>query len=147
MGQRKMNAEEDRSYLAWAKRHVGRLPLCLRCSGMRPRPLAPLMAAALQCDGPAASGATWHHESIAQLIAERWGCSPDHVQPTMGTSGANFLVLATLLGGGGELLCERPCYDPLWHIDRQPKGTSGSRSPEAVFRGFLTCPPFWGTTE
>ncbi len=111
-----MSVEASGSYLAWAKAHVGRLPLCLRSSGMAPRPLAPLMASALKGDGPAGRGAAWHHESIAQQIAARWGCPPDHVQPTMGTSGANFLVLATLLGQDGELLCETPCYDPLWRI-------------------------------
>jgi hypothetical protein len=46
-------------------------------------------------------------------VAVRYGVQPTQVATATGTSGANFLVFATLLRPGDDVLVERPAYDPL----------------------------------
>jgi aspartate/methionine/tyrosine aminotransferase len=50
---------------------------------------------------------------LLEAIAARYGVAPEQVVTAPGTSGANFLALAALLGAGDEVLVERPTYEPL----------------------------------
>jgi aspartate/methionine/tyrosine aminotransferase len=50
---------------------------------------------------------------LVEAIAARYAVEPTCVATANGTSGANFLVYAALLGPGDDVLIERPGYDPL----------------------------------
>lgn len=50
---------------------------------------------------------------LLEAIAARYGVGPEQVVASEGTSGANFLALATLLEPGDEVLVEMPTYEPL----------------------------------
>jgi aspartate/methionine/tyrosine aminotransferase len=50
---------------------------------------------------------------LREAIAARYGVTPQHVVAADGTSMANFLALASLVGPGDEVLIERPTYEPL----------------------------------
>ncbi len=50
---------------------------------------------------------------LVEAIAARYGVVPAQVTTAQGTSGANFLVCAALVGPGDDVLVERPGYDPL----------------------------------
>jgi aspartate/methionine/tyrosine aminotransferase len=50
---------------------------------------------------------------LRQAIARRYGVSPDCVVTANGTSMANFLAMATLIGPGDEVIFELPTYDPM----------------------------------
>jgi len=53
------------------------------------------------------------YRPLMDAIAARYRVDPDRVTHAGGTSGANFLVYAALLGPGDDILVERPGYDPL----------------------------------
>ncbi len=111
-----MSQPSDLPYLSWARAHAGRQRLCMRGSGMPSRPLpSPLPTLA---SPPPGQDDLWHERQVAAAVAHRAGVEPEEVFVTLGASGANAAVLATLLQAGssepGELLCERPSYDPLW---------------------------------
>src|ERR671912_1203827 len=53
------------------------------------------------------------YEPLLEAIARQYGVRPSQVTTAQGTSGANFLVYAALLGHGDDILVERPGYDPL----------------------------------
>jgi aspartate/methionine/tyrosine aminotransferase len=103
-------------YLDWARANAGRTRLCLRGSGVANRPLpCPLPPLPQRPAGPFDD--LWHQAAVARAIGLRYGAGPEQVFVALGTSGANRAVLEVLLGGGeepGELICERPAYDPLW---------------------------------
>jgi len=111
-----MNAPSDTPYLSWARANAGTTRLCLRGSGMPSRalpvPLPPLRRP------PAGQDDLWHERRVGEAVAQRYGVQPEEVFVALGTSGANTAVLTSLLasraGEPGELLCERPAYDPLW---------------------------------
>jgi aspartate/methionine/tyrosine aminotransferase len=113
-----MTADPIGSYLRWARDNAGRQRLCLRGSGMPgralPSPLPPLP------QQPAGHhDDLWLEGQVARAVAGDAGIGPERVFVTLGTSGANLAVLRALLAtpgdrSPGELLCERPCYDPLW---------------------------------
>ncbi len=50
---------------------------------------------------------------LLEAIAARYGVRPGQVTTAQGTSGANFLVYAALVGPGDDVLVESPGYDPL----------------------------------
>jgi aspartate/methionine/tyrosine aminotransferase len=50
---------------------------------------------------------------LKTAIASLYGAAPDRVVHAIGTSGANFLVIAAYAGHGDDVLMERPGYDPL----------------------------------
>ena len=50
---------------------------------------------------------------LLDAIAARYGVRPTQVTTAQGTSGANFLVCAALLGPDDDVLVEAPGYDPL----------------------------------
>ncbi|MFH1467746.1 MAG: pyridoxal phosphate-dependent aminotransferase [Pseudomonadota bacterium] len=106
-----MSTHVEPPYLAWARAYAGQQPLCLRGSGVPGRPLAPWLGAA---ESLATAPECWHERAFVAAIALREGAHQAQVFPTLGTSGANAALLALLFERGGELLCERPTYDPLW---------------------------------
>ena len=50
---------------------------------------------------------------VLEAIAAHYGVGVDRVVSANGCSGANFLVVAALVGAGDDVLIERPAYDPL----------------------------------
>jgi aspartate/methionine/tyrosine aminotransferase len=50
---------------------------------------------------------------LRRAIAERYGVAPEMVVAANGTSMANFLAMATLIGPGDEVFFERPAYEPM----------------------------------
>ena len=50
---------------------------------------------------------------LLEAIGRRYGVAPEQVVTAQGTSGANFLALATLVEPGDEVLVERPTYEPI----------------------------------
>lgn len=97
-------------YMAWAK--------------TRPRPTIDLASSnLLACDIGDLPGArdalqiAGHNdegfEPLLERIAARYRVTTDRVATATGTSGANFLVYAALVGAGDEVLVEQPGYDPL----------------------------------
>jgi aspartate/methionine/tyrosine aminotransferase len=69
----------------------------------------PTAADALALDGTNDNG----YRPLMEAIGARYRVDADRVTTASGTSGANFLVFAALLGPGDEVLVERPGYDPL----------------------------------
>ena len=53
------------------------------------------------------------YRPLVEAIGARYGVDADRVTTAGGTAGANFFILAALLGPGDEVLVERPGYDPL----------------------------------
>ena len=53
------------------------------------------------------------YQPLLEAIARRYGVRASHVTTAQGTSGANFLVCAALIGAGDDVLVESPGYDPL----------------------------------
>ena len=97
-------------YMRWSKLHA-RAPHDLTGSNLFPVDLDELPGAreALRLSGPNDEG----YAPLIEAIARRYGVSPERVCTAPGTSGANFLVLASLLGPGDDVLIERPAYDPI----------------------------------
>jgi aspartate/methionine/tyrosine aminotransferase len=50
---------------------------------------------------------------LREAIGRRYGVAPEGVVAADGTSMANFLAMAALVGPGDEVLIERPTYEPL----------------------------------
>jgi len=97
-------------YMEWAKtRPAARWDLAIsNVLGCSIQDL-PGAAEALALGGRNDSG----YEPLLEAIARQYGVRPSQVTTAQGTSGANFLVYAALLGHGDEVLVERPGYDPL----------------------------------
>jgi aspartate/methionine/tyrosine aminotransferase len=55
---------------------------------------------------------------LLRAIADRHHVSPKQIVTTQGTSMANYLIYAALLGRGDEVLVEKPAYEPLLGIAR-----------------------------
>jgi aspartate/methionine/tyrosine aminotransferase len=51
---------------------------------------------------------------FSAAVGERYGVSADQVIPALGTSGALWVVMASLVAHGGEVLVEDPAYEPLY---------------------------------
>jgi len=58
------------------------------------------------------------YEPLQQALAEKCGVSSDRVVTAIGTSFANYLVMAALLSPGDEVLIEHPAYEPLLSVAR-----------------------------
>lgn len=97
-------------YMEWAKRH--------------PRPRYDLCGSNLAACGIDAlrggrdavdvNGDNDHgYAPLIEAVAARYAVDADSVALASGASGANFLVMAALLGVGDEVIVERPVYDPL----------------------------------
>lgn len=53
---------------------------------------------------------------LSEAIAKRYQVSPKNIVTTVGTSMANFIVMASLLKADDEVLLEHPVYDPILQI-------------------------------
>ncbi|MGE0812383.1 MAG: pyridoxal phosphate-dependent aminotransferase [Vicinamibacterales bacterium] len=100
-------------YLLWAKR---RAPAAIDLAGSN-------LVACTWTDVPGAREAVAltapnddGYGPLLERIAAHYGRSPDAVATAGGCSGANFLVVAALVGAGDHVLVEQPTYDPLLGI-------------------------------
>jgi aspartate/methionine/tyrosine aminotransferase len=93
--------------------------------------------AGLELDG----ASRYRYPLLREAIARKCGVSPDRVVMADGTSMANMLAMAGLIGPGDEVLVEHPVYEPLVaaarflgaearHFSR--KGPDFALDPEAV---------------
>ena len=97
-------------YMRWAKDHAAaRYNLAnsgmLRCETSE----LELEPGDVLINAPNADG----YRPLLAAIAARYGVAPEQVVSAAGTSGANFLALATLVDPGDEVLVEQPTYEPL----------------------------------
>lgn len=99
-------------YLHWLD-HLEPLQYNLASSGVMPCGLhdLPLTWDAIELNRPYIQG----YHPLVLKIAEHQQVKPENVLRTAGTSMANYIVLASLLYQGGEVLLETPTYDPLLH--------------------------------
>jgi aspartate/methionine/tyrosine aminotransferase len=93
-------------YMHWAKTE-SRARYNLATSGVGAFPLGELgELPPLEINGDNSYG----YAPLKAAIAERHGVDPDCVVTAAGTSGANYLAFATLIGEGDEVLLECPAY-------------------------------------
>lgn len=97
-------------YMVWAKQHA-RARWDLTGSNLLACTVDDLPGAreAVELAGDNDNG----YRPLVEAIASRYGVRAEQVATANGTSGANFLVFAALVGPGDEVLVERPGYDPL----------------------------------
>jgi aspartate/methionine/tyrosine aminotransferase len=106
---RVMNSE----YMKWAKtRAHGKYNLAV--SGVAPYPLSelPVKIEDLEINGESAYG----YEPLQKALAAKCGVETKCVVAAVGTSLANFLVMAATIEAGDEVLIEQPAYDPLLSV-------------------------------
>jgi len=106
---RVMNSE----YMKWAKTGA-REKYNLAVSGVAPYPLSelPVKIEDLEINGPSAYG----YQPLQNALAAKCGVETNCVVAAIGTSFANFLVMAATIEAGDEVLIEQPVYDPLSSI-------------------------------
>src|SRR2546421_8357252 len=94
-------------YMHWSKTQ-SRAPFNLATSGVAHFALRelPIDLKELEINGDDSYG----YAPLQRAIAARHGVDPDCVVTAAGTSGANYLALATLLDAGDEVLIEHPTY-------------------------------------
>ena len=97
-------------YMRWAKEHAA-ARYNLANSGLLGCSAADLVLEPedVQINAASRDG----YPPLLEAIAARYGVSPGQVVTAPGTSGANFLAFAALVGPGDEVLVERPTYEPL----------------------------------
>lgn len=96
-------------YLAWALGTFPRVTWNLAVSGVLPVSIEEL---GLPSDlaGPTSFA------RFSEAVAARYGVSPGEVVPSLGTSGGLWVIMASLLGPGDEVLVEDPGYEPLYRV-------------------------------
>ncbi len=95
-------------YMHWVKVQHG-IRYNLGVSGV---PDYPLNEIPVQPEDLVLTGAgSYGHPPLLERIAERYHVSSDSVVTTLGGSMANFLVLASLIHPGDEVIIEHPAYD------------------------------------
>lgn len=93
-------------YMHWAKTQ-SHARFNLATSGVGAFPLSELDGLPpLEINGDNSYG----YAPLKRAIAERYGVDADCVVTAAGTSGANYLAIATLLDAGDEVLIENPAY-------------------------------------
>ena len=97
-------------YMEWAKLHSTAL-FNLAVSGVIDYPLAelPVRIEDLEIGGTGPYG----YGPLMERLAKKSGVVEQNVVYTLGTSMANYVVLAALVNRGDEVLVEQPTYDPL----------------------------------
>jgi aspartate/methionine/tyrosine aminotransferase len=104
--------------MRWAKTRP-HVTFDLASSGLLPVTTEELLGDALAKDAIQISGPNDEgYLPLREAIAARYRRPVDHVAIASGASGANFLVLQTLLAPGDDVLIERPAYDPLIAVAR-----------------------------
>jgi hypothetical protein len=96
-------------YLAWAVQTFPRVTWNLAVSGVRSVPIEELGLPA-DLAGPAA------FTRFTAAVAARYGVPQGEVVPTLGTSGGLWVIMASLLAPGDEVLVEEPGYEPLYRV-------------------------------
>jgi aspartate/methionine/tyrosine aminotransferase len=99
--------------MRWAKTRP-RVTYDLASSGLVPVTTADLLGDtaakdAFEISGPNDEG----YVPLREAIARRYQVDAECVSIAAGASGANFLACLALVGGGDDVLVERPAYDPL----------------------------------
>ncbi len=104
------DSEIGSRYMQWAKtRSASRYNLAT--SGVINYPIAGLDVSIEELE---LSGPSWYgYEPLQQRLAAKCGTTPDRVVHATGTSMANHLAMAAIVGRGDEVLIEEPTYDPL----------------------------------
>jgi aspartate/methionine/tyrosine aminotransferase len=100
------------AYMEWVKTCTAGAKYNLANSGVKSYPLAnlPVDFQSLQLTGPGAYG----YPPLVEALARKCGVANDCVATALGTSGANHLAMAVLIGPGDEVLVEHPGYPLLW---------------------------------
>jgi aspartate/methionine/tyrosine aminotransferase len=100
-------------YLGWVKTQGG-ARFNLMSSGAPHFPLRdlPVTPDELELNGPDV------YPPLLEAIGGRYGVPAESVFPAAGTSMANHLAMAVLLGPGDEVLVEHPTYEPLLAVAR-----------------------------
>jgi aspartate/methionine/tyrosine aminotransferase len=101
------------AYITWAKRHA-EARYNLANSGVLGCELRDLRLGLdeIELHGPNGDG----YPPLKEAIATTYGTAADRVVTAQGTSLANFLICATLLERGDEVIIERPTYEPLLSV-------------------------------
>jgi len=97
-------------YLLWAKTRKA-AAIDLAGSNLLPVPIDDLPGAreAVDIATPNDNG----YAPVINAISAHYAVDSSRVVAATGCSGANFLVMAALVGAGDDVLVERPAYDPL----------------------------------
>ncbi|HXU39080.1 MAG TPA: aminotransferase class I/II-fold pyridoxal phosphate-dependent enzyme [Blastocatellia bacterium] len=102
-------------YIEWAKTR-SQATFNLATSGVMNYPMAELPATLEDIE---LSGPSWYgYEPLQRALAAKCGVDTDNIVAAIGTSMANYLVMATILDPGDEVVIEQPAYDPLVSIAR-----------------------------
>jgi aspartate/methionine/tyrosine aminotransferase len=56
----------------------------------------------------------WGHPVLKQLIADRYGVTPDNILLTNGCTNATYLAIVSHVKAGDTVVCEVPAYQPMW---------------------------------
>jgi hypothetical protein len=90
------------------------------------------------------------YRPLIRALADRYDVAPEQVVTAPGTSMANYLAIAAIVGAGDEVLVEHPAYEPLLDIPELlgvksggwPRGSPGvkSREPNAMDPGNMVAP-------
>ena len=123
-------------YIEWAKTQA-HATYSLANSGLSPYPLnqLPVQIEDLEINGPSFYG----YEPLQQALATKCGVSPDSVVAAVGTTMANFLVMAATIEAGDEVLIEQPAYEPLLNVARYLEAEI-KRFPRRFMDGFQVDP-------
>ncbi|MBI1797607.1 MAG: aminotransferase class I/II-fold pyridoxal phosphate-dependent enzyme [Candidatus Eisenbacteria bacterium] len=116
-----MSTVEDlRDYMHWAKTKMD-ARYTLASSGVRPVTMAELGATLddVVLQGPPGYG--W--APLTQALAARMGVAEDCVVSALGTTQANHLAIAALVGPGDDAVVEHPAYEPLLQLVRHRGAT------------------------
>jgi hypothetical protein len=97
-------------YIEWAKLHQA-ATYNLAVSGMPPASFAEI--GGMPQDLPLAGSNAYGYAPLLEGLAHKHQVKPTEIVTCTGCSMANYLVLATLLAPGDEVLIERPTYEPL----------------------------------
>jgi aspartate/methionine/tyrosine aminotransferase len=100
-------------YMEWAKRSSG-ARFNLATSGLTSVVTAefPLRLEDVEVNGPGGYG----YGPLLERISQYTGAPPECIVTAAGTSMANHLAMAALLGPGDEVVIERPAYGPLLDV-------------------------------
>ena len=101
------------AYIEWAKTQA-QATYNLANSGMTPYPLRdlPVKIEDLEINGPTFYG----YEPLQQALAKKCEVDTGNVIAAVGTTMANFLVMAATIDPGDEVLIEQPAYEPLLNV-------------------------------
>ncbi|MGH7651152.1 MAG: pyridoxal phosphate-dependent aminotransferase [Gemmatimonadaceae bacterium] len=105
----------ESEYLEWARSH-GTLPYSLVISGVPPCDVSLLSPSVDDFTMVADNEYGW--APLLERIARRYRVSPENVVLAHGTSMANHLACAAIVGPGDHVVAEWPIYDPLVTVPR-----------------------------